>query len=134
MFAQWSDDYNVNIREIDSQHRRLFELVNELHDAMSQGQGSKLLGDILNNLLHYTKMHFSTEERYMSTYKYPGFMAHKAEHDELTKTVVDFVESYRNGKALISIQLMNFLINWLKNHILATDKKSGSFLISQDVK
>ena len=33
----WSDDYKVNIRVIDNEHRALFDMVNVIDDAVQKG-------------------------------------------------------------------------------------------------
>ncbi|MFN3309093.1 MAG: bacteriohemerythrin, partial [Anaerolineales bacterium] len=61
----WSDEFSVNIKEIDNQHRQLIEMVNQLQRAMKEGKGAAALNDILQRLIDYTDYHFSTEERMM---------------------------------------------------------------------
>ncbi len=53
-FIEWSDTYSVGIRSIDNEHRRLVGLVNKLHDASLQGQGSATAPVVLNELASYT--------------------------------------------------------------------------------
>ncbi|MCC6132451.1 MAG: hemerythrin, partial [Acidobacteria bacterium] len=50
----WSDELSVGVSAFDNQHKRLVALINELHDAMSAGKGSKVLGKILSELADYT--------------------------------------------------------------------------------
>jgi len=63
---------SVNIQSIDEQHKKLVALVNNLNDAMSSGKGQLIMGKILDDLVAYTKTHFATEERLMTTHTYPG--------------------------------------------------------------
>lgn len=49
-FLPSSDDYKVNIRVIDNEHRELFDLVNTLHEEFSQGKGDRVIGSTLNAL------------------------------------------------------------------------------------
>ncbi len=37
----WSDQYRVDIREIDEQHQRLFQLASGLNDAMGSGRAKR---------------------------------------------------------------------------------------------
>ena len=72
-FIKWSEDYSVGIEKIDMQHKKLVSYINELHDAMKDGQSNSVIGDILNKLVKYTKEHFSTEEEYMQKYNYKKY-------------------------------------------------------------
>lgn len=46
----WNDnEFSVNIKELDTHHKRLFDLVNDLHDTMKQGKaGDTLEGSFLS--------------------------------------------------------------------------------------
>ncbi|MGZ6208055.1 MAG: bacteriohemerythrin, partial [Syntrophales bacterium] len=57
----WTDALSVNIKETDTQHRRLIDLINKLHDSMKVGKGNDVLGPILSDPVKYTVSHFSTE-------------------------------------------------------------------------
>jgi hemerythrin len=127
----WSDALSVNIKEIDSQHQRLIEFVNRLHDSMKAGKGNAVLGPILSDLIKYTEFHFSTEEKYFQKYVYPEYLQHKKQHDELTQKAKDLKASFEKGKLNISIEVMNFLKEWLQNHILGSDKKYAPFLLAK---
>jgi hemerythrin len=124
----WTDALSVNIREIDTQHKRLFELMNKLHEAMKIGKGNDVLGGILGDLVNYTVVHFSNEEAYLKKYDYPEFVQHKKIHDELTQKAKALKASFDQGKQTISIDVLTFLMDWLNNHILKTDKRYSSFL------
>jgi len=60
---QWKDAYSVKVAALDNQHKKLFDLVNELHRAMRQGHGKDIAGDILLRLIEYTVHHFAGEEK-----------------------------------------------------------------------
>ena len=120
---QWSDRYSVNSVLIDSQHKKLVSLINELHNAMASGKGKDALQKILDDLVKYTVEHFTTEETMMKKAKYAGYLEHKLEHDKLTEKAVSLQKSFREGKIPLTMDVMNFLKNWLTNHIEGTDKK-----------
>ena len=129
----WDSKYSVNIGEIDAQHRKLFDLVNNLHDAMKSGQGKNVMGKILSELVDYTVYHFRTEEDLFQKHGYPGYLNHKKEHDDLTKQVLDLKGRSDKGEMIVTVEVMNFLKNWLNNHILGTDKKYSQFLNGKGV-
>lgn len=123
----WSDKYSVGVSTYDIQHRRLVELINNLHDAMKAGRAREVLGETLNGLIDYTRMHFADEERQMSAFNFPGYAAHKLEHEKLTVRVVELKAKFDAGDNTITIEVVNFLKDWLINHTLLTDKKYTGF-------
>ncbi|HET6488444.1 MAG TPA: bacteriohemerythrin [Syntrophales bacterium] len=124
----WTDALSVNIKEIDNQHQRLFDLMNKLHEAMKIGKGNDVLGGILGDLVKYTVVHFSSEETYLKKYDYPEYVQHKKIHDDLTRKAKALKASFDQGKQTVSIEVLTFLKDWLNNHILKTDKRYSSFL------
>jgi hemerythrin len=124
----WKDTYNIGVPEIDAQHRRLFSLADELHAAMNSGKGKSVLEGVLKNLIVYTKTHFSAEESLMQRCKYPNFAAHKAQHDEMTQKVLQLQRDFHAGNAIISIDVMQFLAAWLRQHIGDSDRKYAPFV------
>jgi hemerythrin len=126
----WSDKYSVGIPEFDNQHKRLIDLINSLHEAMSTGRGNAVLDKVLADLITYTQTHFAAEERFMQSHQFGEFAAHKVEHEKLTKRVLDFQQQFRAGKLALSISLMRFLETWLTSHIMDSDRKYGVCLES----
>lgn len=118
----WKKQFSVNVKEIDAQHNKIIDYINELHSAMSGGKGKEILGDILEKLAGYTVEHFSTEEKYFDKYKYVLSVTHKLEHNKFVQKVVEFKKGYIEGNLILSVELMEFLKNWLCEHILGSDK------------
>jgi hemerythrin len=125
---------SVNITEIDKQHKKLIELINDLHDAMRVGQGKAVLEKTLNELVSYTKTHFGYEESLMQQFGYSNIIEHKGEHDRLTAKVVEMQKQYHDGKLVITMEVMGFLKQWLNVHILDNDKKYTSFFNAKGIK
>ena len=124
----WSDKYSVNNSLMDSQHKKLIALINELNSAMKEGKGKLILHKIFDGLINYTKYHFSNEEQLMKKANYPGLIEHQQIHKDLTKQVIDLQEKYLTDSNLVTFETMGFLKNWLLNHIEGTDKKYSKFI------
>ncbi|HWQ66923.1 MAG TPA: bacteriohemerythrin [Methanospirillum sp.] len=120
---KWSDDLSLTINEIDSQHQRLIELINILHEAMLSKQGKEGVAQIIDELAAYTVYHFKTEEDYMQKFKYAGYYSHKREHEMFVEKVDTFQKAFDSGKLGLSLEVMNFLRDWVTNHIKGTDKQ-----------
>ncbi len=129
----WSDTYSVKIGLIDSQHKNLVNIINELHQAMITGHGKEQLGIILSTLIKYTQFHFKTEEGLMESHQYPEYSCHKTEHDQLTKTVLDFRDKFQRNELGLTTEVMGFLKDWLSKHILGSDKRYAPFLNAHGV-
>lgn len=129
----WNDTLSVNIKGLDNQHKRLVDIINELHDAMKNGQSKTVLSKILYDLSDYTKTHFKSEEELFEKYHYQDKIKHKKEHDAFVDKVGAFINDFNNGKVGLSIEVMNFLNTWLINHIKGSDKAYSSFLNSHGI-
>jgi hemerythrin len=129
----WNSKYSVGVHEIDEQHKRLIELINELNDAMCLGQGKDIIGRVLEALVLYTQQHFSTEEQLMVQHHYSQFLAHKRAHMDLVDAIQDFQKRFEADEAYLTLDVMTFLKNWLRNHILETDMQLGHELNEKGV-
>ncbi|MDP4173006.1 MAG: bacteriohemerythrin [Bacteroidota bacterium] len=133
-FIQWNARYSVGIKEVDTQHNKLLGYINDLHDAMKTGQAKDVMGTIIQNLIRYTTTHFSLEEKLLSENNYPAYLAHKKEHDDFVRKVLEFQKSFQTGSTSLSIDMLNFLRDWLLNHIAVSDRKYSSYLNEKGIK
>ena len=126
----WSKDLELGNAQVDSQHRRLFELVSNLIEACMTGQEFDRLRETLDFLVDYTIMHFRDEEALQLQYKYPEYEAHKLMHDDFKVTVSDLVRKYlENGSSEeLSSSVNRIVVRWLINHIQREDKKIGKHI------
>lgn len=116
-----SNKYSVGVKSIDSQHCVLFRHVNDLYEAMREGQGQKFTGTLLQKLVDYTQTHFTAEEKLMAAAAYPKLAEHKARHHDLIKQVSEFVSRFERGEIGLSLDMMTFLSDWLSKHIQHED-------------
>ncbi|MFH1914790.1 MAG: bacteriohemerythrin [Pseudomonadota bacterium] len=124
---QWADDLSVNIREVDEQHLRLINLINKLHAAMRSGKGKQATARVLDELKDYTVFHFSSEEALFEEHGYAGLLNHVAAHKAFVNKVLDFEQQILSGKSSVTMEVMNFLKDWLVKHIKGVDKKYSAF-------
>ena len=125
----WTDALSIGIEVIDAEHQRLVALINELHDAIEKGDADHVLGGILDGLITYTIEHFAHEEAMFANSGYGSVSAHIREHEQLTRQVVDVQTRYRSGATTaLSLELLDFLKNWLVVHIMVRDRKYAPFL------
>lgn len=128
----WDDRLSVGVKQIDDEHKHLIKLVNELHDAIRANQGKEVLGRVLDGLIAYTGSHFGHEESEMKRTNYPQASSHAAEHAALVKKVLAIQAQYRAGKvAVLGMETLAFLRDWLVRHIKGTDQALGQYLKAQ---
>jgi hemerythrin len=130
---EWNESYSVKVGGMDHQHKKLFALVQELQDSMKAGHGKDKMGEVLARLVAYTVQHFGSEEALLQKQGYPELAEHQAEHKALTEKVLAFKKEYDAGVTSV-VPLMNFLQNWLKDHILKVDQKYSEFMNAHGVR
>ncbi len=96
--------------------------------------GKEHLGRILSSLIKYTQGHFKAEEGILELHQYPDLANHQAEHARFTKAVLDFQSKFHANELGLTIEVMDFLKDWLSKHIQGVDKKYVPFLNAQGVR
>lgn len=119
----WDEAYSVGSAMIDSDHRILINLVNQLHDAMETGQSRDVLGSVLNVLTEYVEHHFHREELLMERIGYPERATHVRNHRELEAKVRAVRDRWLSGDhQVLDDEVLGFLKRWLADHILRADQ------------
>lgn len=127
-YIEWSDQLSINNFSVDTEHKNLVNIINNLHEAMGKGEGHKVVGRILEKLVLYTKTHFKNEEKLMEKSGYPGLAVHRTEHQKFVEEIQTLQENFKKGSITITINLLNYLKDWLVDHIQGSDKKFGEML------
>lgn len=128
---EMKEEYYIGIKEIDDEHKRLFEIAEETyqvkHDEFIPDKYD-YVKKLLAELGDYAKMHFEHEEAYMERIGYKRMFTQKMEHAEFIKKLneMDIEHIDENSDELID-QILIFLTNWLVGHILENDKKIAEY-------
>lgn len=130
----WNSSYSVGVKSLDGQHTVLFEILNDLHTAMMKGQAQTMTGPLLRKLIDYTRTHFTAEEGMLAAARYPGLTQHRTLHRDLMKQVQEYSARYERGEITLNLHLLNFLRDWLTNHIQKVDREYGPWLNQHGVK
>lgn len=118
----WSEAYSVGSAMIDSDHRILINLVNQLHDAIETGQSRDVLDNVLSVLAEYVEHHFHREELLMGRIGYPAREEHMKSHRQLEERVRSVRDRWMAGeRQVLDDEVMGFLKRWLAEHILKAD-------------
>jgi hemerythrin len=124
----WNPSLSVDVPAMDEEHKVLIGLVNDLNEAMKLGRSRDEMDRVFSALACYTQTHFASEERFMDEIGYPDTVPHKNEHLDLLNQVAAFKADYDAGKVMISVKLMGFLRDWVRNHIQKADQQYGSWV------
>ena len=125
--AFWRPEYETGFSTVDEQHQHLFDIINRLHQAMSQGHGKDVIKETLDEMIEYTVEHFAMEEKLMREQEYPSYQEHKKIHDKLTGEVKEIADKFAEGDRFVTIELSHFLTRWLIHHIKGQDQKMIRF-------
>lgn len=123
---KWESKLSVKVKEIDEQHRQFIDILNRLGDMVNARDLPERMGLVLQELTEYAEKHFATEEGYFDKFSYEGIEEHKKAHQELKASIAGFVEK-RNDPAKdvyeTYLELLDFLADWLVNHLEDMDMK-----------
>jgi hemerythrin-like metal-binding protein len=123
MVFEWKSEYSVNVSEIDEQHKIFINILNKLYTSINHSETDSSLTIILKELVDYAHTHFATEEKYFDKFNYDFSIEHKAEHAHILDQIASFEKLHSEKKKDISMELIDFLEDWLITHILEQDKK-----------
>lgn len=130
----WNKSLSVNIESIDDEHKMLIAMLNEFYDNLALKSNKENISELLAKMQDYTIYHFRNEEEHLKLHGYSNLKDHIKEHRIFIEKVNEVEKRFSDGKSILSLELINFLKDWLQNHIMVSDKKYSDFLISKGVK
>ncbi|MDH3890272.1 MAG: bacteriohemerythrin [candidate division Zixibacteria bacterium] len=123
--VQWCEAFEVDIPEVDEQHKKLVAMINQLDESMKDGIVNETIGTVLIALVDYTGYHFDTEEKVMQEVCFEGYLEHKGMHERLKGEIAGLLRRMKAGESVNVFELTSFLADWLVNHIIKEDRKIG---------
>lgn len=127
-FLIWDESLALGEEEIDSQHKRLFELGDMVAKTVELGSGRDTVEAELRALCNYAVEHFSTEEALMDMDEYAEYDQHLSEHMHCTTRALDFLEAFTEGKEVDMGEFLRFVDSWVREHTMRMDMTLASFL------
>jgi len=128
MYMRWTEQLSVGNPQVDEQHQHLVALLNQLNDAIEQGRGRDIASRVLDAVADYADEHFAAEERLFMTTAYPDKESHIQKHRSLTARVAQMRHDHAAGTRFFDLELLQFLQDWLTEHIMKTDKTYVPYL------
>ena len=128
---RWDNKYLVGQEVIDTDHRNLFQLINDFYDAFQETKSRRELAALLTKLVQYAEAHFRREEAIMQSNGYMLLGEHQMSHTKLYETIYALNERLMSDPAPMDRAAVAFLKNWLVDHVMDEDMKFGEFLREQ---
>ncbi|MDR0322759.1 MAG: bacteriohemerythrin [Treponema sp.] len=129
----WGEQYEVNIPLIDSQHKELVELINQLIHACRIGTevAEATFAKAMHKMVDYVRFHFSAEIELLEKIKYPDCHEHKKQHEKLVSAILSAVKDFNEGKDFVPNHFVRTLKDWVFEHIAVFDKQYALFVADQ---
>ena len=131
-FLVWKDEYAIGHHIVDQQHQHLVKLLNTTYDTYKYRvpETEFLLNEIFDELVEYTVYHFATEEELMIQKSYPEGLrvSHVEAHNDLRSAVLKYQEKIKNHDIEIQNEILDFLKQWLLQHIAVVDVDLAKYL------
>lgn len=119
---KWTRDCRLGINDIDSQHRLLFAISNELLDIENPLEEQLEFRYLIDHLRNYVEEHFQFEIKFLEDNQYPDLENHLRKHKEIIQEINDILKSGTDLRKLKE-QLESLMSRWIKEHICGEDKK-----------
>jgi hemerythrin len=119
----WSDDFALDLPEIDAQHQVLFGLIADIWNAIVARSGRNDQLRLIGDLEDYAVQHFKEEELFMQATAFPKLASHKMAHDTFVRRIAAERAAIDGGSPSLSLDLLRFLQNWLVDHIMVSDRE-----------
>jgi hemerythrin len=128
--VEWDDQYLIGIPRIDEQHKKLIDMTNELYLGCLKGDDAAKVYFLktIHEAVDYVRFHFSTEEKILGRINYPDFTAHKKEHEDFAREIIQQVQAFQQGKKFVPNVFVRFLRDWVLAHIAVSDKRYAKYL------
>ncbi len=121
----WDDSYKTGVESIDDQHKKLVDLLNQLDESLNIEGDTHIVIKLLDELVEYTKFHFKDEEKFMERHEYneKDYQAHLQVHQQFIDQINKAQKACQSDSDKVTDELLDYLVQWLINHILLTDKQ-----------
>ena len=128
----WDASFKVGHPMIDSQHKRLFEIADELYELIMAPEEKREADTtlVLQDCAKYVNFHFAFEEKLMRDSKYEDVEGHLNQHKAFTTYVASLMSDSSRGSKVDLEKLYQFLSDCLVKHICSEDKKLATYISS----
>ena len=124
----WNHARTVGVKAMDDQHGILMDTMNELRLELVRGSGREPVSVLLDRLIEFTRMHFSSEEQLMEQTGFPHLAEHRAAHQRLLSLIRESAYRAQHGEEVQMRPLLCSLRDGYVEHIEGMDREYGPWL------
>jgi hemerythrin len=125
-YINWNESFSVGHSDMDAQHRRIIDIINELFRAIRQD--TEAMPEIVHRLVAYSRTHLADEEQLMASVNYPRLEEHSALHRQYVSQVNVYVANLKRGAPVDEREMLDFLKKWWTEHIRQVDQQYRPYL------
>lgn len=125
--CRWDDSYCIGDRDIDAQHKKMFEILNAITESMTEED----IKSYILVLSKHAREHFRSEEALMKRVNYPHIENHKERHTELITTLSEKCLDDFKGQFAIE-KFKAFIYHWVRDHIVNVDSALFEYVKQQN--
>jgi hemerythrin len=129
----WTEEFSVGVFEMDRQHKKLIGMLNRLINEPEAQTQSETISDLLSGMIAYAREHFRDEEALMAEYGYPFKDQQMEQHKAFVKKTVDFCSAVEVGVDSVPQVMLDYLKDWLIQHILQQDMGYKTFFLKRGI-
>src|SRR5512146_1125996 len=118
---KWTKAHAIFLPEIDAEHRNIFRMAEELHQAVRAGSEAARVQELARPLAAAIEEHFAHEERLMKSVACPDGAWHKTQHDAARKKIAPAMAEIEAGNMEAAGAFIEFLGRWFKDHMSLPD-------------
>ena len=125
---EWKESYSVGVQSLNEQHKVLVGHLNTIYELFDSPDKREQVGALLSELEQYAQVHFKSEEDLFSKYKYHALATHALEHRLYEKKVSEFKARFDSADDKVTLDMLEFLADWLTGHIMGSDQEYRRYL------
>jgi methyl-accepting chemotaxis protein len=124
---EWDNSIRTGNEQIDGEHQEFIHLLNDYYGKMMSGAGDDVIDEMIAKFTNHMEMHLANEEAAMVKSGYPELEKHQQSHKDFMQKLHDINQQHAAGGD-VSVDFLNYMANWLKEHTMKYDKLYVDFL------
>lgn len=120
---EWNSRFAVGIDKVDTDHRELIELINQLHDRLKFGAKRSAIVNLFADLHGRVSKHFAYEEAIMRSRHYDQYEEHQADHQYLLDEITNIMCDWEGNSRVNNEATTERLYGWFCRHFQTHDAR-----------
>ena len=130
----WKEEFSVGVEVLDQQHQQIIKIINSLADKPRFFLRFQDVSSALTELNAYVSEHFLLEERLLKENGYQDLLSHSDKHIAYSERITELCRASLHRRSEVPQELLDFLTDWWRNHILQEDMQYKAFFEEKGVR